>query len=197
MYVMKTVMTVINANKQHIKTRCPGVTKFGLVLLLTAPLFLTACSGEQHGDLRTYVNKVKAREGAPIKPLPEVKPYETFVYIDEDRRDPFSQYFEEVRNAAALDSGIRPDMDRKREALEDFPLDSLKYVGTLEKKGFLWALVSAPDDTVYRVQVGNHMGSNYGEILEITETEIKLKEIIPNGATGGWADRVASLSLSE
>ena len=193
---MKIVMTVMNTNKQQIKTTCPCVAKFSLVLLLAAPLFLAACSGEQHGDLRTYVKKVKAREGKPIKPLPEVKPYETFVYLDEDRRDPFSQYIEEVRTQAQ-DSGISPDIERKREALEEFPLDSLKYVGTLEKKGIKWALVSAPDTTVYRVQVGNHMGTNYGEILDITETEIKLKEIIPNGATGGWVDRMASLSLSE
>ena len=190
-------MTVMNTNKQQIKTTCPCVAKFSLLLLLAAPLFLAACSGEQHGDLRAYVNKVKAREGKPIKPLPEVKPYETFVYLDEDRRDPFSQYIEEVRNTRAQDSGISPDIERKREALEEFPLDSLKYVGTLEKKGIKWALVSAPDTTVYRVQVGNHMGTNYGEILDITETEIKLKEIIPNGATGGWVDRMASLSLSE
>ncbi len=190
-------MTVINSNKQQTTATSPSVTKIGLLLLLTAPFFLVACSGEQHGDLRAYVKKVKAREGKPIKPLPEVKPYETFVYVDEDRRDPFSQYIEEVRDTQAADSGIRPDIERKREALEEFPLDSLKYVGTLEKKGIVWALVSAPDDTVYRVQVGNHMGTNYGEILEITETEIKLKEIIPNGATGGWVDRLASLSLSE
>ena len=187
----------MNSNKQKTKTTCPCVTKFSLLLLLAAPFFLAACSGEQHSDLQTYVKKVKARKGKPIKPLPEIKPYETFVYLDEDRRDPFSQYLEEVRSELAEDSGIRPDIDRKREALEEFPLDSLKYVGTLEKKGIVWALVSAPDETVYRVQVGNHMGTNYGEILEITETEIKLKEIIPNGATGGWVDRMASLSLSE
>ena len=171
--------------------------KVSLVLLLAAPLLLTACSSEQHGDLVSYVKKVKARPGSGIKPLPEVKPYETFVYIDEDRRDPFSQYIEEIRKQETADAGLRPDITRKREALEEFPLDSLKYVGTLEKKGTVWALISAPDNTVYRVQVGNHMGSNYGEILEITETEVKLKEIIPNGATGGWVDRIASLSLSE
>ena len=187
----------MNTNQQQIKAKNPILIRFSLVLLLTAPLFLIACSGEQHGDLRDYVKKVKAREGKPIEPLPEVKPYETFVYLDEDRRDPFSQYIEEVRGEQAADTGIRPNIERKREALEEFPLDSLKYVGTLEKKGIVWALVSAPDDTVYRVQVGNHMGTNYGEILEITETEITLKEIIPNGATGGWVDRMASLSLEE
>ena len=190
-------MTIVNTKKQLEKTRRPTVTKVSLVLLLATPLFLAACSTEQHGDLRAYVKKVKGREGKPIKPLPEVKPYETFVYIDEDRRDPFSQYIEEVQTTQPEDSGLRPDMERKRETLEGFPLDSLKYVGTLEKKGIVWALVSAPDNTVYRVQVGNHMGANYGEILEITETEIKLKEIIPNGATGGWVDRIASLSMSE
>ena len=184
-------------SRQQLTTEWPYNTRLSLIVLFASFMLLAACSGEQHGDLVDYVKKVKARPGAPIKPLPEVKPYETFVYLDEDRRDPFSQYIEEVHSAAAQDSGIRPDAQRKREALEEFPLDSLKYVGTLEKKGVVWALVSAPDSTVYRVQVGNHMGANYGEILEITETEIKLKEIIPNGATGGWADRVASLSLSE
>lgn len=171
--------------------------KLSLVLLLAAPLLLSACGSEQHGDLVAYVDKIKSREGGGIEPLPEVKPYETFVYIDEDRRDPFTQYIEEVRKQETADTGLRPDITRKREALEEFPLDSLKYVGTLEKKGRVWALISAPDNTVYRVQVGNHMGANYGEILEITETEVKLKEIIPNGATGGWVDRIASLSLSE
>jgi type IV pilus assembly protein PilP len=171
--------------------------KLTLALLVAAPLLLSACSGEQHGDLVAYVKKIKARPGKGIEPLPEIKPYETFVYIDEDRRDPFTQYVEEIRKEETADTGLRPDITRKREALEEFPLDSLKYVGTLEKKGVVWALISAPDNTVYRVQVGNHMGTNYGEILEITETEVKLKEIIPNGATGGWVDRMASLSLSE
>ncbi len=183
--------------KQQITSECSNKTRFSLVGLLASLLFLAACSGQQHGDLVDYVKKVKARPGAPIKPLPEVKPYETFAYVDEDRRDPFSQYIEEIRTAEQQDSGIRPDIQRKREALEEFPLDSLKYVGTLEKKGIVWALVSAPDSTVYRVQVGNYIGTNYGQILEITETEIKLKEIIPNGATGGWVDRLASLSLEE
>jgi type IV pilus assembly protein PilP len=190
-------MAANHFNRQQMITVRLHNYRLSLVLLLAAPLLLTACSGEQHGDLVAYVNKVKTRQGSNIEPLPEVKPYETFVYIDQDRRDPFSQYIEEIRKPETADTGLTPDITRKREALEEFPLDSLKYVGTLEKKGIVWALISAPDNTVYRVQVGNHMGTNYGEILEITETEVKLKEIIPNGATGGWVDRTASLSLSE
>lgn len=174
-----------------------GRAHWSLLFLLAVSLVAGGCSTEQHSDLAAYVKKIKARKGGRIEPLPEIKPYETFVYVAEDRRDPFSPYFENVRQEAPIDNGISPDINRKREALEEFPLDSLKYVGTLQKKSILWALVSAPDNTVYRVQLGNHMGKNYGEIVAISETEIKLKEIIPNGATGGWVDREASLSLSE
>ena len=165
--------------------------------MLASPLLLAACSGNQHSDLVAFIDKVKAKKQGNIQPLPEVKPYETFVYDDVDRRDPFSPYAEQVQTTKIDKNGLRPDHDRKREALEEFPLDSLKYVGTLEKKNTIWALISAPDKTVYRVQVGNHMGTNFGQIEKITETEITLKEIIPNGATGGWVDRSASLSLTE
>jgi len=178
------------------KNRLRGL-KLCKVLLLASPILLTACSGNPHSDLVAFIDKIKTKKHGTIQPLPEVKPYETFVYDDVDRRDPFSPFVEEVHSNEPINDGLRPDQDRKREALEEFPLDSLKYVGTLEKKGTMWALVSAPDNTVYRVQVGNHMGTNFGEILQISETEIALKEIIPNGATGGWLDRDASLSLAE
>ena len=142
-------MAATDANRQQMMTGHSYKHKLSLVLLLAAPLLLlTACSGEQHGDLVVYAKKIKARPGKGIEPLPEVKPYETFVYIDEDRRDPFSQYIEEIRKQETADTGLRPDITRKREALEEFPLDSLKYVGTLEKKGIVWALISAPDNTV-------------------------------------------------
>ncbi len=178
-------------------TALPSRRAPGLALLLGTALLLSACSQQPHSDLVDYVEKIKSRSGGKIEPLPEIKPYETFVYDEENLRDPFVPFTEVIQEAKPTDSGIRPDSNRKREALEEFPLDSLKYVGTLEKKGQVWALIEAPDKTVYRVRVGNHMGTNYGEIIEITETEIKLKEIIPNGATGGWMDRIATISLSE
>lgn len=169
----------------------------GLALLVSSALLLAACSNQPHGDLVDYVKKVKSRPAGKIEPLPEIKPYATFVYDDTNLRDPFVPFTAAIEEAEPVDNGIRPPMERKREALEEFPLDSLKYVGTLEKNGKVWALIEAPDKTVYRVQVGNHMGTNYGEITAITETEIKLKEIIPNGATGGWVERIATITLSE
>lgn len=166
---------------------CRQSALFSLIVLLTA------CSGQQHDDLQNYVNQVKARQKGRVDPLPEVKPYETFTYNAHELRDPFTSF---ALSDAEENEGPRPDVDRKREALEQFPLDTLKFVGHLEKQGVRWGLISAPDNTVYRVQTGNYMGKNYGEILSISETDIKLKEIIPNGL-GGWTEREASISLAE
>jgi type IV pilus assembly protein PilP len=162
------------------------------ILLLSVSL-LVACSGNEYGDLEAYVAEVKSRKSGRIPALPEVKPYETFAYQAHNYRDPFTTYIDE---APAENASNRPDVNRKREALEQFPLDTLSFVGHLEKSGVRWGLISAPDKSVYRVQVGNYIGKNYGEIIAISETAIEIKEVIPDGA-GGWVDRKASLSLSE
>ena len=167
------------------------------VLCLCLPLFLTACSGDNTSDLQEYVNSVKARPKGRIKPLPEITPYETYLYQDSNLRDPFTpSIVQEEASLEIKDSGMHPDLNRKREELEQYSLDSLKYVGTIEKEGKTWALITAPDKAVYRVLPGNHIGTNYGEILKITEDSILLKEIIPNGV-GGWTEREASLDLSD
>ena len=162
-------------------------------LVLSTALVMTACSSGRYGDLDSYIEEVKSSQKGRIDPLPEIKPYETFVYKPEEVRDPFVPHVEEV---ASIDTSLRPNMNRKREPLEQYPLDTLIFVGHLEKSGARWGLVASPDSAVYRVQVGNYIGKNYGKIISITETNIKLVEIIPSG-TGGWIDREASLALSE
>ncbi len=171
-----------------------SVPHLGLALFIAPLILVSACSGGRYGDLEAFFEEVKAQSKGRIDPLPEVIPYETFAYKPKDLRDPFVQYIEEV--ASFSDSGLRPDMNRKREPLEQYPLDTLNFVGHLEKSGVRWGLVSAPDKSVYRVQVGNYVGKNYGKIVSITETSIKLVEIIPSG-TGSWVDREASLALNE
>ena len=166
---------------------------FSKAVVVSSFILLAACSGNQYGDLETYVSEVKSRKSGRIAALPEVKPYEIFAYQAHNYRDPFTTYIDEIPS----DSGAnRPDINRKREALEQFPLDTLSFVGHLEKSGVRWGLVGAPDKSVYRIQVGNFLGKNYGEILAISETAIEIKEVIPDGA-GSWVDRKASLSLSE
>lgn len=165
--------------------------------ILTAAL-LTGCSGSQHGDLESYVADVKSRQKSKIPELPQVKTYAPFSYSAFDVRDPFLPLLDEEAFAGDIkvDNGLRPKTDRKPEPLESFPLDTLTFVGHLEKRGTRWGLVSAPDKSIYKVQVGGYMGKNFGEIIKITETKILLREIISDGSDG-WLDREASLALSE
>jgi len=170
------------------------VSHIGLFLFVASLLTLSACSGGRYGDLEAFFEEVRSQPKGRIEPLPEVTPYETFAYKPKELRDPFVQYIEELITYA--DSGLRPDVNRKREPLEQYPLDTLEFVGHLEKSGVRWGLVSAPDKSVYRVQIGNYIGKNYGKIVSINETSIKLVEIIPSGS-GSWVDREASLALNE
>jgi len=186
-------------NNKSPKTDAPAaarVPRWLTAVCAGACLGLAACQSNQHGDLDQWVKKVKSEQKGHVKPLPEVKPYQTFTYHDKDLRDPFKPYVPEAerKRQAQSNTTLRPDQNRRREALEAFSLDSLKFVGTLEKEGQTWALVSAPDHTVHRVKVGDHMGQNYGKITRITENKISLREIIPNGL-GGWVERDAALTL--
>jgi len=163
--------------------------------LLFVFVTMLGCSSQRYDDLDSYIEDVRRKTKGRIEPLPEVKTYEAYTYQAHDLRDPFTAY-EEQPSEELAQPGISPDTQRKREALEAFPLDSLGFVGLLERDGVKWGLVSAPDKSIYRVQVGNFMGKNFGEIITISETAILLKEIIPNGS-GGWVEREASLALTE
>ncbi len=167
-----------------------------LLLFIVYMSVLTGCSSS-NSDLHEYIQQVKARPAGRIAPMPEFKPYETFSYDDSKLRDPFNVFAgenEETKLGAA--TGLRPDINRNKEALEDYPLDTLHFVGHLERDGKRWAIVTSPDKLVYRVRVGNHLGTNYGEIVAISETQIDIKEIIQDGL-GGWIEREAALSLTE
>ena len=96
----------------------------------------------------------------------------------------------------ASNNGIKPDFDRPTEPLEEFPLDSLRMVGTLEQREDQWALINDTDGTIHRVQPGNYAGQNHGKIIRITDFEIELTEIIPDGI-GGWVERQSSIAISE
>ena len=195
-------MNITNKQTTITSSAATSVTRIKLGKFLL-PLFysvvLTACSGTQHGDLETYIQDVKSRQKSKIPELPQVKTYAPFSYSAFEIRDPFLPLLDEdaIPNVLADENnGLRPKTDRKADPLESFPLDTLAFVGHLEKRGTRWGLVSAPDKSIYKVQIGNYMGKNFGEIIKITETKILLREIIPDGSDG-WLDREASLALSE
>lgn len=160
---------------------------------------LTGCGNEDFSDLSRYIFDVKARPKGPIEPLPEIKVVEPFIFKPEGLRDPFKplEQTEQVEGPdVGTGSGIRPDTSRRKEELEAFSLDSLRMVGTVVMKSNLWGLIKASDGTIHRVQVGNHVGKNYGKIIRIVEDKIELMEIVPD-KPGSWREQAATLALSE
>jgi type IV pilus assembly protein PilP len=166
---------------------------------LVFAVFLTGCGNDDFSDLNRYISEVKARPKEAIKPLPEIKVIEPFMFKPEGLRDPFKP-LEQPEQAEGADvsagSGIKPDTTRRKEELEAFPLDGLRMVGTVDMKSSLWGLIKASDGTVYRVKVGNYMGKNYGKIIRIVSDKIELMEIVPD-KPGTWHEQPASIALTE
>jgi len=166
-------------------------------------LFLSACdTGTQHQDLQDFVDRTnkKAAKVTSIDALPDIQPYETFLYRESNRRDPFKNIVATDEAAVAdTDSNVRPPTNHRKEALEAYPLDALRMIGTLQRDDTLWAIVKIannPDGGIHRIVTGNYLGQNYGRVINVSEDKIDLIEIIPNGL-GGWRERDASIALSE
>lgn len=163
-------------------------------LLAAAFSLLAGCLGGM-SDLQDWVAAEKKKPGPPLEPLPVLKTFETFEYKDQDQRDPFGPSLEEQREAAASGSGTRPDQHPK-EPLEQFPLDSLKMVGTIGTGANMEGLLKDTDGVVHRVHVRNYVGQNNGKITAVSEDHIDLVELVPNGS-GGWMERQATIALGE
>jgi type IV pilus assembly protein PilP len=167
-----------------------------LAILITL-VCLAGCQQEKD-DLNAYVAKVKSQQKSDIPPIPVMKPYESFEYAAAEVKDPFVPTvidLPEQEPEQIVDNGLRPDSNRRREALENFELAELQYVGTLEQES-IWALVRAPDGVIHRVQTGNYMGRNHGKITSISDAQMELEEIVPNGR-GGYIDRDTSVAAVE
>ncbi|HEX7719256.1 MAG TPA: pilus assembly protein PilP [Woeseiaceae bacterium] len=169
--------------------------KIMLPLILAAGLGLAGCSGDMD-DLDRYVNEVKARPGGRIDPLPEITPYEVFTYVADTQgyRSPFVP--DSPQATAGPGGGTRPDPERSREFLEQFPLDTLQMVGTLDISNTTYGLLQAQDGLIHRVVPGNYIGQNDGRIIAVSESEIRVVEIISDGI-GGYLERQAAISLSD
>jgi type IV pilus assembly protein PilP len=153
---------------------------------------LTACSSADD-ELARFIEDTKKEPGGRVEPLPEIKPYDTFVYSASDLRSPFLP--SSPGSGAGL-AGVRPDQKRNREFLEQYSLDTLKMVGTLRLSGQMYGLVETKDGLVHRVTTGNHMGQAEGKITDITPSKISLVEIVPD-SLGGYMERPAALGLNE
>jgi len=172
-----------------------GSTRCAALIVLA--FSIGACSSDMQ-DLRAYMDEVKARPGGRIEPLPEIRPTPRFEYTagNEGERSPFVPDTPQVRVSNNPDAVTGPDPNRPREFLEQFPLDTLRMVGTLAVADGAFGLVQTSDGLIHRVSVGNHMGQNFGRIMAITDSDIQLVEIISDGI-GGYLERPAAVALSD
>ena len=170
-----------------------------LIVLCALPLLGCGSSGED--ELRQWMASERAQTKPRVTPIAEPKPFLPQPYTVEDGMEPFDilkltqalrRESAQVASNAAL---IAPEMARRKEPLEAFPLDSMAMVGSMNKSGKPTALLSV-DKLLYQVQPGNYLGQNYGRITAISETSIQLREIVQD-ATGDWVERMTSLELQE
>ncbi|HEV2228899.1 MAG TPA: pilus assembly protein PilP [Steroidobacteraceae bacterium] len=176
---------------QHSKHRS-ALRPLSVALACLGYACLSGCSSADE-DLNRFIETTKHEPGGRVEPLPEIKPYETYVYADSEMRSPFMP---SAPGAGAGLAGVRPDQKRNREFLEQFSLDTLKMVGTLRLAGSMYGLVQTKDGLVHRVSVGEHMGQAEGKITEISPSKISLVEIVPD-SLGGYMERPAALALNE
>ncbi len=167
-------------------------SKIIILASAVALLALGGCSNDLD-ELQQKVAEIKSRPGERIEPLPEIKPYEAFTYSAANLRSPFVP---SAPSRSDVATAVRPDVKRAREFLEQFPLDTMRMVGTLQLQGRNYGLVQGKDGLVHRVLPGSFMGQNDGRVVGITGTKISIIEIVPDGL-GGYIERPAALALTE
>lgn len=169
-----------------------------LVLIMTAlaGLALTACSSEEHQDIKQWMNEVAKDMRGRVPPLPEIKPFPIVSYDAAELMDPFNPAkIEPDKKPESGGGGVKPDFNRFREPLESYALDSLRMIGLIQKGRMINAIIMA-DKKVYVAKIGNYMGQNFGIITDITQSEVQLREQVQD-ASGDWVERTSSLQLQE
>lgn len=175
------------------------VTRMALVCLAT--LVLAGCGASDHEELQEWMTAQRNAAHPRITPISEPKQFIPQSYTEAGVIDPFS--LQKLTQALKRESGqgasnaalVAPELARRKEPLEAFPLDAMVMVGSLDKAGKPVALVRV-DNLLYQVRPGNYLGQNYGRITKITETEVTLREIVQDAA-GEWIERPATLQLQE
>jgi type IV pilus assembly protein PilP len=164
-----------------------------LITISTLCLILVACNGDEGDDLDKFMSTAANDMSKGVEPLPEVLPYSPIQYnADGLLADPFKP-----RKAASKNGSLQPNINRPKDALEAYPLESLKYVGSMSRSKLTYALIKTPDNTIQQVKVGNYLGPNFGLVTAINEGDVVLKEIVQDDLTGDWIERSASINLQE
>jgi len=166
------------------------------VVIIFATLTLAGCGGEEFQDLRNFVRDSGADMRGKVPPPPEISPYESFTYDNSTAiSDPFKPRKVDIKftNHSGLN---QPNLDRPREELEEFPIESLKMVGYLQRSNVGYAVIRSSDGKLHRIKAGNYVGMNFGKVISVTDSEIKIKEMVQDSA-GDWSERESTLQLVE
>ncbi len=168
---------------------------------VSVALLLAACSSSGQEELQAWMSQQRAQTRPKVEPIPEPKKFTPEAYTQEGSIDPFSN--QKLTQALKRESSqstsnaalVAPELARRKEPLESYPLDAVQMVGSMVKQGRPVALVRV-DNLLYRVHPGNYLGQNFGKITKVAETEMTLREIVQD-ATGEWIERTATLQLQE
>ncbi|MCY7306919.1 MAG: pilus assembly protein PilP [Rhodoferax sp.] len=168
---------------------------------LMLALLVSACSDSGGDDLQRWMAEQRSQTRPKVVPIAEPKVFKPEGYTQVDLVEPFSK--EKLTLALRRDSGqasangalVAPELARRKQALEAYPLDAMALVGSMVRAGQPVALVRV-NNLLYQVRPGDYLGQNYGRVMKINETEVALREIVQD-AVGEWIERTASLQLQE
>jgi type IV pilus assembly protein PilP len=167
-----------------------------LYAVLAAALLLAGCGDSDVREVRDWMDQVKRTTKPAVKPLAEPKDFIAYAYGAKEAVDPFSQnklLTELAKVADASSNPNKPDLQRPREVLESYPLDTMKMVGTMQKGGTSYALLQI-DRSLYQVKPGQRVGQNFGVVTHVSDDAINIREVVQDAA-GEWVERMAKLEL--
>lgn len=171
-------------------------------LALLAAVALAGCEGGDEQEISNWMAEQRANTKPKVTPIPEPKQFKPESYAQETQLEPFSNQKlvvalrrESQQQGSASAALLAPELNRRKEPLEAYPLDSMVMVGSLIKQGQPVALVKV-DNLLYQVRPGNYLGQNYGKITKVGESEVVLRELVQDAA-GEWVERIATLQLQE
>ncbi|HXH54742.1 MAG TPA: pilus assembly protein PilP [Gammaproteobacteria bacterium] len=166
----------------------------GIFVLIFISAILSGCAPQVDEDVVEFIKETKEKKSKYVSKIPKIPETTSFQYKAFAFRDPFVPYSTPSAKTSVSSSPGGPDLNRPREALEAFPLDSLQMVGTIERDGIFFVLLKNTAGNVYRASVGNYVGQNSGKIEKINATEIAIKEWLSNGKSG-WREHVLTIPL--
>ena len=167
-----------------------------LIVPALIAVLLAGCGDSDVREVRTWMDETRAQTKPSVKPLPESKEFVPYAYNQAQAPDPFSA--DKLAGPGALapePSAAQPDLNRPREALEAYPLDTMRMVGTMQKGGASFALVQI-ERSIYRVRAGQRLGQNFGQVTRVTPAAVEIREMVQDAA-GDWVERISKLELQE